>query len=60
VLDLAITDASAKSIGMAMGQAPAYSEKRGPALIDAAIDALIDADETARGEFVPTKEKIAA
>ncbi|MBY5698538.1 hypothetical protein [Rhizobium leguminosarum] len=60
VLDLAITDASAKSIGMAMGQAPAYAEKKGPALIDAAIDALIDADEMARGEFVPTKEKIAA
>ncbi|TBC12316.1 hypothetical protein [Rhizobium ruizarguesonis] len=60
VLDHAITDASAKSIGMAMGQAPAYAEKRGPALIDAAIDALIAIDETARGEFVPTKEKIAA
>ncbi|MBB4437413.1 MULTISPECIES: hypothetical protein [Rhizobium] len=60
VLDLAITDASAKAIGMAMGQAPAYAEKRGPALIDAAIDALIAIDETARGEFVPTKEKIAA
>jgi hypothetical protein len=60
VLDLAITDASAKSIGMAMGQAPAYAEKRGPALIDAAIDALIAIDEMARGEFVPTKEKIAA
>ncbi|MGO6684155.1 hypothetical protein [Rhizobium leguminosarum] len=60
VLDLAITDASAKSIGMAMGQAPSYAEKRGPALIDAAIDALIAIDEMARGEFMPTKEKIAA
>ncbi|MBY3564114.1 hypothetical protein [Rhizobium laguerreae] len=60
VLDLAITDASAKSIGMAMGQAPSYAEKRGPALIDAAIDALISVDEKARGEFAPTKEKIAA
>ncbi|MBY5614094.1 hypothetical protein [Rhizobium leguminosarum] len=60
VLDLAITDASAKSIGMATGQAPAYAEKRGPMLIDAAIDALIAIDETAHGEFVPTKEKIAA
>ncbi|MGO8172682.1 hypothetical protein ACC764_19495 [Rhizobium ruizarguesonis] len=60
VLDLAITDASAKSIGMAMGQAPAYAEKRGPALIDAAIDALIAIDEMARGEFTPAKEKIAA
>ncbi|MGO7185304.1 hypothetical protein ACCT14_33010 [Rhizobium brockwellii] len=60
VLDLAITDASAKSIGMAMGQAPAYAEKRGPALIDAAIDALIAIDETARGAFVPAEEKIAA
>ncbi|MGO6835035.1 hypothetical protein ACCS87_02740 [Rhizobium ruizarguesonis] len=60
VLDLAITDASAKSIGMAMGQAPAYAEKRGPALIDAAIDVLIAIDETARGAFVPAEEKIAA
>jgi hypothetical protein len=60
VLDLAITDASAKSIGMAMGQAPAYAEKRGPALIDAAIDVLISIDETARGAFVPAEEKIAA
>ncbi len=60
VLDLAITDASAKAIGMAMGLAPAYAEKRGPALIDAAIDALIDADETARAQFTPKEEKIAA
>ncbi|WSG73110.1 hypothetical protein U8P80_16375 [Rhizobium beringeri] len=60
VLDLAITDASAKSIGMGMGQAPAYAEKRGPALIDAAIDVLISIDETARGAFVPADEKIAA
>ncbi|NEI48663.1 hypothetical protein GR217_13240 [Rhizobium leguminosarum] len=60
VLDLAITDATAKSIGISMGLAPAYAEKRGPMLVDAAIDALIDADETARGEFEPTKEKIAA
>ncbi|TBY73368.1 hypothetical protein E0H51_23900 [Rhizobium leguminosarum bv. viciae] len=60
VLDLAITDASAKSIGMAMGQAPAYAEKRGPALIDAAIDSLIAIDETARGAFVPAEEKNAA
>ncbi|MBY3268422.1 hypothetical protein HFO05_07320 [Rhizobium laguerreae] len=60
VLDLAITDASAKSVGMAMGQAPAYAEKRGPTLIDAAIDALIASDETARGTFVPADEKIAA
>jgi len=60
VLDLAITDASAKSIGIAMGKGPAYAEKCGPALIDAAIDALIAADETARGEFTPAEEKIAA
>ncbi|NEJ73801.1 hypothetical protein GR197_25210 [Rhizobium phaseoli] len=60
VLDMAIADTSAKEIGIAMGLAPAYAEKRGPALIDAAIDALIDADETVRGEFVPIKEKIAA
>ncbi|MGH0352128.1 hypothetical protein NKZ16_03215 [Sinorhizobium meliloti] len=60
VLDMAITDATAKEIGVAMGQAPAYAEKRGPSLIDAAIDALIKLDETARGEFVPVEEKIAA
>lgn len=60
VLDMAISDASAKEIGIAMGLAPAYAEKRGPMLIDAAIDALIDADDTSRGEFVPIKEKIAA
>lgn len=40
VLDLAIGKASAKSIGIAMGLAPAYAEKRGVALIEAAIDAL--------------------
>jgi len=60
VLDLAITDATAKEIGIEMGQGPAYAEKRGPSLIDAAIDALIALDETARGEFVPAEEKIAA
>ncbi|MDX1102678.1 hypothetical protein GOL81_25370 [Sinorhizobium medicae] len=60
VLDMAITDATAKEIGVAMGQAPAYAEKRGPSLIDAAIDALIDLDETARVETAPAEEKIAA
>lgn len=60
VLDMAISDASAKEIGIAMGLAPAYAEKRGPMLIDGAIDALIDADQTARGEFTPAEEKIAA
>lgn len=40
VLDLAIGDASAQSIGTAMGLAPAYAEKRGVTLIQAAIDAL--------------------
>ncbi|MDE3810428.1 hypothetical protein I7I49_09055 [Sinorhizobium meliloti] len=60
VLDMAITDATAKEIGVAMGQAPAYAEKRGPSLIDAAIDALIDLDETARVELTPAEEKIAA
>ncbi|WP_153318619.1 hypothetical protein [Sinorhizobium meliloti] len=60
VLDMAITDATAKEIGVAMGQAPAYAEKRGPSLIDAAIDALIDLDETARVDFAPAEEKIAA
>ena len=60
VLDMAITDATAKEIGIAMGQAPAYAEKRGPSLIDAAIDALINLDETARVECAPAEEKIAA
>ncbi|WP_234836902.1 hypothetical protein [Sinorhizobium meliloti] len=60
VLDLAITDATAKEIGVAMGQAPTYAERRGPTLIDAAIDALINLDETARGEFLPAEDKIAA
>lgn len=60
VLDMAITDATAKEIGVAMGQGPAYAEKRGPSLIDAAIDALINLDDTARVEFAPPEEKIAA
>ncbi|MDX0485286.1 hypothetical protein GOC76_13705 [Sinorhizobium medicae] len=60
VLDMAITDATAKEIGVAMGQGPAYAEKRGPSLIDAAIDALIDIDETARVETASAEEKIAA
>ncbi|MQW44388.1 hypothetical protein GHK68_19475 [Sinorhizobium meliloti] len=60
VLDMAITDATAKEIGIAMGQAPAYAEKRGPLLIDAAIDALINLDETARVKLTPAEEKIAA
>jgi len=56
VLDLAITDATAKDIGVAMGKGRAYAEKVGPLLIDAAIDALIATDETAR-TFVTTEEK---
>jgi hypothetical protein len=60
VLDLAIGDATAKEIGVAMGQGPAYAEKRGSALIDAAIDALIQLDETARLELEPQEEKLAA
>lgn len=60
VLDMAISDATAKEIGIAAGRAPAYAEKVGPSLIDAAIDALIDLDETARGEFVQLEEEIAA
>ncbi len=59
VLDMAVTDASAKEIGVAMGHAPAYAEKRGPSL-DAAIDALIEIDDTARGEILPVEQKIAA
>ncbi len=60
VLDLAITDATAKEIGMEMGKAPAYAEKAGPLLIDAAIDALLAIDETARIEISPKEQKIAA
>jgi hypothetical protein len=60
VLDLAVTDASAKDIGVAMGLAPAYAEKRGTALVDEAIDALISLDEHARGEWRQVKEKLAA
>lgn len=60
VLDLAIGDATAKEIGVAMGQGPAYAEKRGPALIDAAIDALIALDETARLEVGDPPQKLAA
>lgn len=48
VLDLAIANTSAKDIGVAMGLSESYAEKRGPALIDAAIDALLAVDETAR------------
>ncbi|WFS02789.1 hypothetical protein [Rhizobium tumorigenes] len=58
VLDMAISDATAKEIGMAMGLGPAYAEKRGPALIDAAIDALIAFDETAIDD--PAEIKMAA
>jgi len=60
VLDMAIADHSAKDIGIAMGLAPAYAEKKGTSLIEAAIDALIEIDDTARGEFSPAEEKIAA
>lgn len=60
VLDMAIGDASARVIGIQMGKAPAYAEKAGPILIDAAIDALIAIDETARTKVAPELEKIAA
>lgn len=60
VLDLAITDASAREIGIAMGKAPAYAEKAGPHMIDAAVDALIAIDDTARTEIAPIGDKIAA
>lgn len=60
VLDMAITNATAKEIGSAMDKAPAYAEKAGPILIDAAIDALIAIDETARTKVAPEMEKIAA
>jgi hypothetical protein len=48
VLDLAIANTSAKDISVAMGLSNSSAEKRGPALIDAAIDALLAIDETAR------------
>ncbi|HEX5935974.1 MAG TPA: hypothetical protein VFY63_17575 [Pseudorhizobium sp.] len=60
VLDLAITDTTAKDIGIAMGKAPAYAEKVGPLLIDAALDALMVIDETARLEIAPPVKKLAA
>ncbi|MBX5293038.1 hypothetical protein HJB96_08795 [Rhizobium sp. NLR15a] len=59
VLDLAISDASAAEVGIAMGLAPAYAAKRGATLIDEAIDALIDIDETSRGDFAISSAKIA-
>lgn len=60
VLDMAITDATATDIGIAMGLAAAYATKRGAALIDEAIDKLIEIDETVRGDFGLIPEKIAA
>lgn len=60
VLDLAIGDATAQEIGIAMGKGRSYAEKVGPWLIDAAIDALIAADETARWVIDEKKKKIAA
>ncbi|WP_313194526.1 hypothetical protein [Shinella zoogloeoides] len=60
VLDLAISDATAQEIGIAMGKGRSYAEKVGPWLIDAAIDALIAADETARWVVDEKKKKIAA
>lgn len=60
ILDMAITDATAKDIGIAMGKSRAYAEKVGPLLIDAAIDALIAYDETARVEFPQEEKKLAA
>lgn len=60
VLDLGVTDATAQEIGVAMGKGRAYAEKVGPWLIDAAIDALIAADDTARWVVEEKKKKIAA
>ncbi|PDS68483.1 hypothetical protein [Rhizobium phaseoli] len=60
VLDLAISDATAADIGIAMGLAPAYAAKRGAGLIDDAIDTLIEIDETARGDFGSITQKVAA
>lgn len=60
VLDLAITNATAREIGIAMGKAPAYAERAGPLLIDAALDALLAIDETARTTTGQQEEKIAA
>lgn len=60
VLDLAISDATAVEIGVAMGLAPAYAAKRGATLVEYAIDKLIEIDETARGDFMGIARKIAA
>lgn len=60
VLDLAITNATAREIGIAMGKAPAYAERAGPLLIDAALDALLELDETAHTKTEPNEKKMAA
>lgn len=60
VLDLAITNATARDIGIALGKAPAYAERAGPMLIDAALDALLELDETAHTKTEPPKKKMAA
>lgn len=60
VLDLAITDTTAKEIGIEMGKAPAYAEKAGPTLVDAAIDALLAIDEMARTELPVEEKKVSA
>jgi hypothetical protein len=60
VLDLAITNATAREIGIAMGKAPAYAEKVGPLLIDAALDALLELDETAKADVLAEEKKMAA
>lgn len=60
VLDLAITDTTARDIGIAMGKAPAYAEKVGPLMIDAALDALMAIDETARLAISPPANKKAS
>ena len=60
ILDLAITDATAKEIGVAMGKAPAYAERVGPLLIEAALDALLALDDTARSDVKSLQQKNAA
>ncbi|MCW5706765.1 hypothetical protein [Shinella sp.] len=57
---MAHDDAGGRGIQPISGNQQAYAEKAGPILIDAAIDALIALDETARIKLVPEPEKIAA
>jgi hypothetical protein len=59
ILDLAITDATARAIGIECGLSASYAEKRGTALVDRALDALIAAAELT-SKFIETKDQKSA